>query len=143
MFSFRIISKLFAHYFRITFALFPRYFPSISELFSHYSVPAPKHPQVTTSNGGNARVFFYSLIYWFSIEWVCPKYFLIISKLFCSQRPMGETLVIFFVGNVQWGGNARIFFLALFMVVFSIDLVSIEYLFRVSLVFVSYLFSSS
>ena len=56
---------------------------------------------------------------------------------------MGETLVNFFAGNVQWGGNARIFFLALFMVVFSIDLVSIEYLFSVSLVFVSYLFSSS
>jgi len=63
VFSFRIISKLFAHYFRLTFALFPRYFPSISELFSHCSVPAPKHPQVTTSNGGNARVFFYSVIY--------------------------------------------------------------------------------
>ena len=57
---------------------------------------------------------------------------------------MGETLVNFFAGNVQWGGgNARVFFLALFMVVFSIDLVSIEYLFSVSLVFVSYLFSSS
>ena len=55
---------------------------------------------------------------------------------------MGETLVIFFAGNVQWGGRSH-FFLALFMVVFSIDLVSIEYLFRVSLVFVSYLFSSS
>jgi len=56
---------------------------------------------------------------------------------------MGETLVIFFAGNVQWGGERSHFFLALFMVVFSIDLVSIEYLFRVSLVFVSYLFSSS
>ena len=57
---------------------------------------------------------------------------------------MGETLVNFFVGNVQWGGGTlAIFFLALFMVVFSIDLVSIEYLFSVSLMFVSYLFSSS
>ena len=46
-------------------------------------------------------------------------------NFFCRQRPMG-------------GGNARNFFLALFMVVFSIDLVSIEYLFSVSLVFVSY-----
>ena len=75
VFSFRIISKLFAHYFRITFALFPRYFPSISELFSHYSVPAPKHPQVTTSNGGNARVFFIALF----IDLVLNEYVLSIS----------------------------------------------------------------